>query len=49
MTKNEFIKRIKELDRILLEEIEAEELTDYSREHAHINLQDTIEILKENY
>jgi hypothetical protein len=47
MTREEFIKRLEELDRLLLEEAD-EEFTDYAREKAHINLLDTIDIIREN-
>ncbi len=47
MTREEFIKRLEELDRLLLEEAD-EEFTDYAREQAHINLLDTIDIIREN-
>ena len=48
MKRIEIIKRLEELDRLLLEEIEAEELTDYAREQAHYGIEDAIDILKEN-
>ena len=47
MTREEFIKRIKELDAILLEEVDLE-LTDYAREQAHYGLEDVENIIKEN-
>ena len=47
MTREEFIKRLEELDRLLLEEVDLE-LTDYAREQAHIGLEDVIDIIKEN-
>ena len=48
MSKDEFIKRLEELDRILLEEVEVDELTDYTREQTHYNLEDLINMIKEN-
>lgn len=48
MTRQELIKKLEELDRILLEEIETEELTDYTREQAHYNIENLIDVLEEN-
>ena len=48
MTRSEFIKKVEELDRLLLEDVDREELTDYAREQAHIGLEDVIEKIKEN-
>jgi hypothetical protein len=47
MTREEFIKRIEEVDRLLLEEVDLE-LTDYARYQAHVNLESTIDVIKEN-
>lgn len=48
MSRDEFIKKLEELDRILLEEMPIEEITDYAREQAHYNLESLIDIVKEN-
>ena len=48
MTRTEFIKKAKELDRILIEEMGVDEITDYAREHAHYVIEDLIKIIKEN-
>ena len=48
MKRDEFLKMLQKLDEILLEEMNADEITDYAREHAHINILDTIDIIKEN-
>jgi hypothetical protein len=48
MTRRELINRLEEIDRLILEEIGAEEITDFAREQAHINIIDTIEKLTEN-
>ena len=48
MGRNEFIKKLEELDRVLLEEMPVEEITDYAREQAHYNLENLIDIIKEN-
>ena len=48
MTRDEFIKRLEELDRLLLEEVETEELTDYARGQAHFEIEDVINKIKEN-
>ena len=47
MSRDEFIKRLEELDRVLLEEMPVEEITDYAREQAHYNLESLIDIIKE--
>ena len=48
MSRDEFIKRLEDLDRVLLEEMPVEEITDYAREQAHYNLESLIDIIKEN-
>lgn len=48
MTREEFIKRLEELNRLLLEEVETDELTDYARAQAHYGIDDVIDIIKEN-
>ena len=48
MNRDEFIKRLEELDRLLLEEVETDELTDYTREQAHYKLEGLIYIIMEN-
>ncbi len=48
MTRKEFIKKVEELDALLLEEVETEELTDYAREQAHLRLESVIDIIEEN-
>ena len=48
MDRNEFIKKLEELDRVLLEEMPVEEITDYAREQAHINIESLIDIIKAN-
>lgn len=49
MNRTEMIKYLEEAKRLLLEEVEAEELTDYAREKAYVDIDDAIETLKENY
>lgn len=48
MNRNDFIKKIEELDRVLLEEMPVEEITDYTREQAHYSIENLIDIIKEN-
>jgi hypothetical protein len=48
MTRRELINRLKEIDRLILEEIDSDEITDFAREQAYINIIDTIEKLTEN-
>lgn len=48
MNRRELINRLEEIDRLIIEEIEADEITDYTREQAHINIIDTIEKLTAN-
>lgn len=48
MNRSEFINKLEELDRILLEKIDVEELTDYAREQAHYKLENLIDIINEN-
>ena len=48
MSRDEFIKILEELDRLLLEEVETEELTDYARYQAHIHIESLIDIIKDN-
>ena len=48
MSRDEFIKKLEELDRVLLEEMDIEEIADYAREQAHYNLENLIDIIKEN-
>lgn len=48
MNRRELINRLEEIDRLIIEEIEADEITDYTREQAHINIIDTIEKLIAN-
>ena len=48
MGRDEFIKKLEELDRVLLEEMPVEEITDHAREQAHYNLENLIDIIKEN-
>lgn len=47
MKRKEFIEKLKELDRLLLEEVDLE-LTDCARYHAHIGIEDIIDIIVEN-
>ena len=48
MTRRDLINRLEEIDRLIIEEVESDEITDYTREEAHINIIDTIEKLTEN-
>lgn len=48
MSRDELIKKLEELDRVLLEEMPVEEITDHAREQAHYNLENLIDIIKEN-
>lgn len=47
MTREEFIKKLEELDSLLLEDVDLE-LTDYAREQAHYGLEDVVDIINEN-
>lgn len=47
MTRDELIKKLEELDEAIVWN-DGLELTDYAREKAHINILDTINIIKEN-
>ena len=47
-TRQELIRKIEELDRILVEEVELEELTDYTRSYAHSGFEDIIENVEKN-
>ncbi len=48
MTREEIIKACEEIKRLLLEEVETDELTDNAREHACIYVETAIDFLKEN-
>ncbi len=48
MTRTEFIKKLEELDRMLMEEVETEELCDRAREHAHNFIWNAIGYLEDN-
>lgn len=48
MSRDELIKKLEELDRVLVEEMGREVITDYAREQAHINFVNLIDIIKEN-
>lgn len=48
MKKNELIKRLKEIDRLLMEEVEGDELCDRAREQAHNSIEAAIDYLDEN-
>ena len=47
MTRGEFIKRLEEVDRILLEEVDLE-LTDYARCQTQGHIQSAINFIREN-
>ena len=47
MTREDFIKRLEELDTLLLEEVDLK-LTDYARYQVHVNIESTVEVIKEN-
>ena len=49
MTRHDIIKHLEETKRILVEEISSDEITDCARENACIDIEDAIEILKENF
>lgn len=49
MTREVFIKKLEELDKILLEEVETDEMIDETREDAHYGLEAIIDLLKEYY
>lgn len=49
MTKADFIKKVEELDEILLTETLDYSLCDYARAQAHYSLESVIEYLEENY
>ena len=49
MSTLEIIKKIEELSKILLEEVDDESLTDYAREHAYYSLIGARDFLEENY
>ena len=48
MTIKEIIKKLEEIDDLMLTEVGLE-LTDYAREHAHISITSAIDHLEENY
>lgn len=48
MNRDELVKKLEELDRVLLEKMPVEEITDYTREQAHYILENLIDIIKEN-
>lgn len=48
MTRSEFIKVLEEAKRLLLEEVDKEDLTDCAKEKAYYDIEDAIEHLKEN-
>ena len=48
MTRNELIKHLEEVKRLLVEEIELEELTDFAREKAYYCVDSALQIVKEN-
>lgn len=49
MTRNELIKMLEEAKMLLVEEVGKEELTDYTREKAYLDIEDAIELIKENW
>ena len=48
MKKDEVIKKLEELFTALKEQVSADELTDYARYYACVDIDDAIEVLKEN-
>ena len=48
MKRDDVIKSLEELDRLLVEAVDNGELTDYAREHCHYCIEDAIAILREN-
>lgn len=48
MTRQEAIKKIEEIQRLLQEEVETDELTDYAREQAYFCLVGAVQYLEEN-
>lgn len=48
MKVEEFIKKVEELERVLLEELETEELTDYARHEAYWYLESVRIVIEEN-
>lgn len=48
MTRNEFLKYLDEARRLLIEEMGADELTDYAREEACYCIDGAIQFVKEN-
>jgi hypothetical protein len=49
MTRKNMIERLEEMARLIAEELETDEVTDYARERAYISVQDAIDCLVENY
>ena len=48
MTRKQMIKELEELARILVEEMDTDEVSDYAREHAYISITSAMELLAEN-
>ena len=48
MTRDELLKRLEEAKRLLAEEVDADELTDYAREQSYICLEAAIDHIREN-
>lgn len=49
MTRKEFIESAEQLKEMLLEKLEADEITDYAKEHINVCIEEIIELAKENY
>lgn len=49
MTREEFIKKVEELDRVLMEEVETEEMIDETRADVHYGLEAIIDLLENFY
>lgn len=49
MTREEFIKKVEELDKMLMEEVETEAMIDETRADVHYGFEAIIDLLKEYY
>lgn len=49
MTREKFIEKIKELDRILMEEVKEEEVVEHTKKDCHYGFETIIDLLEEFY
>ena len=48
ITRDDIVRKLEEIARLITEEVDTDELTDYAREKAYIDICDAVAILNEN-